>query len=426
MTRSTARRTTALLATFALPIALLAVPGTALAGAPSNDAYANAEAVGALPATITGTTIDSTGQTGEKLDVCHFDVPVASVWYKLTPTFTGAIAVDTFGSQAAGTDPELSIYRGTSLASQVLLGCSKNHDLLTSDARATALVTAGQPIRIRVSASTPGPITLHVARITPATNDDLSTPTRIASLPANVTAGNLKATTKPGEKLAAACPELIGSRWYRFTPTSTRPVRADTWSATFDTLVSVFRTTSTGLKAVACSDDADNPDGPTGPQAAVTWVARKGVTYLLQVGGYRGQSGIIPLHLQTVARPANDDFASAEVIDPTVGLNTHLVGSTVNATPQTGEPAACEDGTTIDASVWYRWTAPTNVTMHLTDVESGAAVYTGSSLTNLTEQACTTNSSELQWSAVSGTTYRIRVFGTSGHTTTFDLLMIQE
>ena len=53
------------------------MPGTALAGAPSNDAYANAEPVGALPATIAGTTIDSTGQTGEKLDVCHFDVPVA-------------------------------------------------------------------------------------------------------------------------------------------------------------------------------------------------------------------------------------------------------------------------------------------------------------------------------------------------------------
>ena len=59
------------------------------------------------------------------------------------------------------------------------------------------------------------------------------------------------------------------------------------------------------------------------------------------------------------APPANDNFASAQVIGPALPIS--VPGSNVEATAQLGEPAVA--GNPAISTVWYRWTAPANQTV---------------------------------------------------------------
>jgi hypothetical protein len=124
------------------------------------------------------------------------------------------------------------------------------------------------------------------------------------------------------------------------------------------------------------------------------------------------------------AAPANDDFASAEVISGALPLAA--TGTTVGATSEAGEPTPPY----VDPaghSIWFRWQAPTTETVSL-DVCNAeernvlAAVYTGSSLGALTEVAgnrdgvaprapCWGGGEEAIFTAHAGTVYSIWVDG---------------
>lgn len=115
------------------------------------------------------------------------------------------------------------------------------------------------------------------------------------------------------------------------------------------------------------------------------------------------------------SRPANDDFSAAQDL---AGLPVSASGSNAGATAETGEPAP--EGTTPDASVWYRWTAPVtgNVTIDTCasdDFDTILAVYTGTALGALTEIASSDDECGLQsrvtFRAFAGQEYRIAVDG---------------
>lgn len=77
--------------------------------------------------------------------------------------------------------------------------------------------------------------------------------------------------------------------------------------------------------------------------------------------------------------PPNDNFASYQVISGQQGTTN---GSNLRATKETGEPNHAGNAST--ASVWYRWTAPTNGNVVIdtvgSDFDTLLAVYTGSSV----------------------------------------------
>ena len=117
------------------------------------------------------------------------------------------------------------------------------------------------------------------------------------------------------------------------------------------------------------------------------------------------------------ATPANDAFASAQVI---LGTSGSVTGSSTRATKESGEPAHA--GNTGGASVWYRWTAPRSGTLVVTTAGSGfdtlLAGYTGSAVYALSRRASNddtggTLQSRVQFFVSSGTTYRIAVDGYS-------------
>ena len=112
-----------------------------------------------------------------------------------------------------------------------------------------------------------------------------------------------------------------------------------------------------------------------------------------------------PHHTNTHApplTPPNDDFADAIVISTTSGS---LVGTNKGSTTEVGEPAG-------ENSVWYRWTAPNNGEAHFRIGMDWLTidVYTGTAINALTRIATSSGSpSAVNWTAVAGTTYRIRL-----------------
>ncbi len=133
-----------------------------------------------------------------------------------------------------------------------------------------------------------------------------------------------------------------------------------------------------------------------------------------------------PVTAGTTATPSaalafggNDAFDSARLL---TGASPTVTGSNVGATVEVGEPAHFSTG---GASVWYRWTAPSNGIMTMTTCGSSfdtlLAAYTGNSLATLTTAARGDDNancgggdltkSSITFAAHAGRTYRIAVDG---------------
>jgi hypothetical protein len=109
--------------------------------------------------------------------------------------------------------------------------------------------------------------------------------------------------------------------------------------------------------------------------------------------------------VQRTPPPPNDAFASAVLL---TGANGTVTGTNVNATDQSasGEPAG-------ENSVWYTWNPPSNGTAHFQIGMDWLTidVYTGTAINALTRVATSSGSpSAVTWTAVQGTTYRIRLY----------------
>ncbi len=121
----------------------------------------------------------------------------------------------------------------------------------------------------------------------------------------------------------------------------------------------------------------------------------------------------------TAPAPANNNFASAITISGTAATVT---GSSVNANKELGEPLHA--GFAGGRSVWWSWTAPSNLKVNLSTFGSSydtlLGVYTGATVSTLTTIAGNDDdpaggrTSALSFNAVAGTTYKIAVDGYGG------------
>ena len=119
-------------------------------------------------------------------------------------------------------------------------------------------------------------------------------------------------------------------------------------------------------------------------------------------------------YLAALPAPDNDKFADAETISGTSGSVT---GTNFGATAKDDEPLSLEFEST--ATVWWRWTAPTNGTFAFStqgsDFDTVLGVYTGNVVTALNAIAANDdsfgNTSAVTFGAVMGTTYYIAVGG---------------
>jgi hypothetical protein len=256
-----------------------------------------------------------------------------------------------------------------------------------------------------VGALAAGLICVPGALSLPPSNDDFAGAWEVSGPSASVNAGNAEATKEPGE------PDHAGnaggaSVWFVWTAPRNGRALVDTCTNNFDTLLAVYRGDSLNSLVEVVSND----DGcASGAGSAVELSVTAGAVYRLAVDGRDGAGDRFWLDVRM--RPANDSFADAEEIIGPTWFHNDL------ATREVGEPQ--HRGSSGSGSVWYRWTAPYDLTMELrlctVSFAAVTEIYTGVALGTLTpaqteELGCGAGRI-LRFEAIQGITYRIVVDG---------------
>lgn len=188
--------------------------------------------------------------------------------------------------------------------------------------------------------------------------------------------------------------------WYRW-------VAPESYNATFTTDFSGFDTTLIAYDEQSLNEIAFNDDNFTTisdfEPSTVRFDAIKDRGYLLSVDGYAMVTGDVVLNWAPT--PSNDNFSDALPISGSAG---RVIGSTLGATKETGEPNAPEG-----RSVWFVWQAPQTGSFVFdtagTSFSARLGIFTGTSLDALVPVA--TGFAQVIFSASAGTTYRIVLDG---------------
>jgi hypothetical protein len=261
--------------------------------APSNNNFASAIVI---PAASTRFSVDSSNvaatlETGEPHHVAA--TSSRSVWWKWTPSTSGAVTIDTLGS---GFDSVLAVYRGatavTGLAGK-LVASNDNVSATESASRVSLNVTAGQTYHIVVAGKTANDecsITLNLSR--PPANDNFVNQQFVnvtASSEVGVGGSNILATKEPGEPDHDGKAGATTSVWYKFIAPVSGPITIDTeGSPTLtDTVLAVYTGKPVGALTPVASDD----DGGTGLLSRVTFDMVQGTIYRVAVSGFGSAQG---------------------------------------------------------------------------------------------------------------------------------------
>jgi len=230
------------------------------------------------------------------------------------------------------------------------------------------------------------------------------------------------------------------SVWFAWEAPANGAAEFDLHSSGFNTVMGAY----TGLSLPTLTAAAENNDAfdytPLtsrwwfrGTQSHLRFSARAGVRYYIAVDGAGGLTGDLKIGWSLKPPPANDNFASAQVITGADGfIATHNVG----ATREAAEPS--HSGNAGSASIWFRWTAPVagptrfhtlnSLTPSGGPLDTLLAVYVGDQLGALTPVAANDNNgtslrSLVQFTATVGITYHVAVDTKAASTNHGDVLL---
>jgi PKD repeat protein len=230
----------------------------------------------------------------------------------------------------------------------------------------------------------------------PPANDNFADATLISSMPFSDVVDNTEATTEPGEpQHCQFSPQTV---WYTVTPSAAAVLRADMdGSSFFDTVLSAYQSSAPGLDGLVglnCNSFGGSVD----------FKVQASGTYYVQAGSIFTGGGSLHLNLHVVPPPPNDDFANARTITALpFGEDVDATAATVEA----GEPLTSKcDAPRPSATVWYAFTPPVgeSVTASIGGSFANLRVYTGNSLSSLTEVTCN-NGGGFTFRAAANTTY---------------------
>src|SRR5437660_966430 len=275
-----------------------AVPVWTQAVAVSNDAFANATVISALPFSDAVDISAASMEAGEPPSSCSGGASSQRpVWYSFTPAVTALVKA----SGNAGFSTVVGVYTG-GLGGLAEITCRS--PFVVRDA--TFLAQAGRTYHIQVDGmfGQTGVLELRLEVVPPPANDLFVDATVVPSLPFSDTRDLTAASLEAGEPTTPSCARpygpLTSSAWYRFTPTETGSISANTFNSGFPTVVAAYTGTSVAsLTEVGC--------GVFGNRSTFRAVAN--TTYYLQVGGLFGQTGSLQFGLEVTPPPvANFGF----------------------------------------------------------------------------------------------------------------------
>jgi hypothetical protein len=192
--------------------------------------------------------------------------------------------------------------------------------------------------------------------------------------------------------------------WFLWTASANGIAVVDTCDVTteFDTVLAVYESCS-GSTALGCNDDF------CGLQSKIHWTVVLGTTYAIRIGGF-GSRGTGKFKITLNDSPGGDTCDLATDLGTTTGTFNF---DTSFATTDFGLECFMEN------DIWFLWTASADgiATADTCDVttefDTALAVYEGCSRTlalNCNDDFCGLQS-KIEWKAVSGTTYAIRIGG---------------
>lgn len=256
-------------------------------------------------------------------------------------------------------------------------------------------------------------------------NNNFASAQIITGSSGSVTGNTFGATREMGEPNHGG--EAGGaSVWYSWDAPASGAAEFDLHASDFDTTIGSYTGVSVSNLAAVAQNDDEFEYFPLvskwlalGTQSRIRFPAQAGTRYHIGVDGGGGLSGNIRLGWKLNPRPANDNFADAQII---TGVNGFISTHNVGATKEAGEPNHATNAGS--ASIWFRWTAPVSgatrfytlnsLTSSSTPLDTLLAIYTGNSLGALTQVVANDNNgsslrSLVQFTATAGTTYRIAV-----------------
>lgn len=230
-------------------------------------------------------------------------------------------------------------------------------------------------------------------------------------LPVTVAASNVGATAEPAEQPIYGN-AVSSSIWFKWTAPSAAKVVVDLCNNGFTGDEFPFE-----KFAVRTSFGQVVPIMEMAGECSARFTPLAATVYYIQVD-YGTDQGTFNFKLRPLTPPANDNYASRQVIGPAlpVTLNTTNADSSWEA----NEPATL-GGSSASRSVWYSWTAPANGRVALDVCDDtpivGASnkrvvVYTGGPLiTNLVQYAVPDSDCEINFLATAGVNYTIAFSG---------------
>lgn len=242
---------------------------------PSNDDFANATVITALPFTDTGSTEFATTEPDEAQSRCLGTHAAATVWYSIVPSEDMFIVADTNGSDF--TTFLVAWTEGSSGLTEVT--CTSQLSLRQS--RFAIQAVAGQTYYFQVGGFSfrqqAGTLAFNLQVGAPPANDDFADATVITTLPFS---GSVDTVTATSEQDEPDCGRggIAASAWYRYTPGEDTILVVNTAGTDFSkAAVGVYMGNDLGsLTTVACWIAVG--------VRRFGFVASAGQTYFFQVG----------------------------------------------------------------------------------------------------------------------------------------------
>jgi hypothetical protein len=396
----------------------------AISQPPPNDNRAEATLLSGELDSGSITTVDATKEPGEPNHAGN--AGGRSVWYRWTAPSNGNVTIDTCASTI---DTLLAAYPSGGSTTPVAenddqAGCGGG-----TRSSVSFSVTNGQTFDIAVDGKNGagGSVGLSLTHtptiVPPPPNDDRASAEVLSGSSASASGTNAGADKEAGE------PNHAGnaggaSVWYRWTAPGDGSVTVDSCGSDFDTLLAAYPGNG-ATSPLAQNDDTSGCGG--GTRSRVTFNVNSGAAYDIAVDGKDGGTGSVAISLTFTQAPptppAHDNFGSATSLPSGDATAT---GNTKDAGKEAGEPNHA--GNSGGASVWYRWTPPSDGSVAIYTCSSGfdtlLGIYTGASVDALTPVAGNDDTagcgggtrSYVTIPVSAGTEYRIAVDGTGGAT----------
>lgn len=163
-------------------------------------------------------------------------------------------------------------------------------------------------------------LTTAVPALAVPVNDDLGDASAVTALAFSDSVDASDATVEPGEPVDGddLCPPRSSTVWYEVTLETSQQVAIDTSGSDYDTTLAIYTGSDYGdLSLVDCNDDTF-----FGVQAALSFAAEAGVTYLVQVGSFGdGPAGMLQVSFDEPGKTTGKPII----------LKSHFRGSSADA-----------------------------------------------------------------------------------------------